>query len=158
MLVAKIFMGKELDDSVVKSYFTTAADGKRYNVIYYTLEMILAVGFRVRGVRGTQFRQWANAHLSEYLVKGFTTSDARRRRGLRTGRTGRSCDESGMRRSGAARMRRAEMNAEELEKIVARHEMQCLELKESFNVECIETACAFSLHEGRIFPACAIMG
>ena len=50
------------------------------------------------------------------------------------------------------------MNAEELEKIVARHEMQCLELKESFNVECIETACAFSLHEGRIFPACAIMG
>ena len=39
--------------------------------------MILAVGFRVRGVRGTQFRQWANAHLSEYLVKGFTMDDAR---------------------------------------------------------------------------------
>jgi len=56
MLVAKIFMGKELDDSVVKSYLTTAADGKRYNVVYYALEMILAVGFRVRG---TQFRQWA---------------------------------------------------------------------------------------------------
>lgn len=50
------------------------------------------------------------------------------------------------------------MIAEELEKIVARHEMQCLELKESFNVECIETACAFSLRAGRIFPACAIMG
>ena len=58
MLIAKIFAEKELDDSVVKSYLTTAADGKRYNVIYYALEMILAVGFRVRGVRGTQFRQW----------------------------------------------------------------------------------------------------
>ena len=77
MLIAKIFVEKELDDSVVKSYLTTAADGKRYNVVYYALEMILAVGFRVRGVRGTQFRQWANAHLSEYLVKGFTIDDAR---------------------------------------------------------------------------------
>ena len=77
MLIAKIFAEKELDDSVVKSYLTTASDGKRYNVIYYALEMILAVGFRVRGVRGTQFRQWANAHLSEYLVKGFTIDDAR---------------------------------------------------------------------------------
>ena len=47
------------------------------------------------------------------------------------------------------------MNAEELEKIVRGHEMQCLELKESFNVECIETACALSLREGRILPACA---
>ena len=56
---------------------TTAADGKKYNVAYYALEMILAVGFRVRGVRGTQFRQWANAHLSEYLVKGFTMDDER---------------------------------------------------------------------------------
>jgi hypothetical protein len=77
MLIAKIFAEKELDDSVVKSYLTTASDGKRYKVIYYALEMILAVGFRVRGVRGTQFRQWANAHLSEYLVKGFTIDDAR---------------------------------------------------------------------------------
>ena len=57
MLVAKIFMGKELDDSVVKSYLTTAADGKRYNVIYYALEMILAVGFQVRGIRGPQSRR-----------------------------------------------------------------------------------------------------
>ena len=60
MLIAKIFSENELDDSVVKSYLTTAADGKRYNVIYYALEMILTIGFRVRGVRGTQFRQWAN--------------------------------------------------------------------------------------------------
>ena len=58
--IANILKEKELEESVVKSYLTTAADGKRYNVIYYALEMILAVGFRVRGVRGTQFRQWAN--------------------------------------------------------------------------------------------------
>jgi hypothetical protein len=64
-------------DSVVKQYLTTAADGKEYNVVFYSLEMILAVGFRVRGVRGTQFRQWANRHLTEYLVKGFTMDDER---------------------------------------------------------------------------------
>ena len=75
--ISKILAEKELDDSVVKCYLTTAADGKQYKVIYYALEMILAVGFRVKGVRGTQFRQWANAHLSEYLVKGFTMDDAR---------------------------------------------------------------------------------
>ena len=77
MLISKILAEKELDESVVKYYLTTAADGKKYKVIYYALEMILAVGFRVRGVRGTQFRQWATAHLSEYLVKGFTMDDAR---------------------------------------------------------------------------------
>lgn len=77
MLISKILKEKELDDSVVKCYLTTAADGKKYKVVYYALEMILAVGFRVRGVRGTQFRQWANAHLSEYLVKGFTMDDER---------------------------------------------------------------------------------
>ena len=77
MLISKILAEKELGDSVVKCYLTTAADGKTYKVIYYALEMILAVGFRVRGVRGTQFRQWATAHLSEYLVKGFTMDDAR---------------------------------------------------------------------------------
>lgn len=64
-------------DAVVKHYLTTASDGKQYDVVFYSLEMILAVGFRVRGVRGTQFRQWANLHLSEYLVKGFTMDDER---------------------------------------------------------------------------------
>ena len=77
MLISRIFTEKELDDSVVKFFLTTATDGKQYKVTYYALEMILAVGFRVRGVRGTQFRQWANAHLSEYLVKGFTMDDER---------------------------------------------------------------------------------
>ena len=76
--IINILKEKELEEiSVVKQYLTTAADGKNYNVVFYSLEMILAVGFRVRGVRGTQFRQWANMHLTEYLVKGFTMDDER---------------------------------------------------------------------------------
>ena len=78
MHIAGLLRDRELDkNSVVQNYLTTAADGKNYNVVYYSLEMILAVGFRVRGKRGTQFRQWANLHLSEYLVKGFTMDDER---------------------------------------------------------------------------------
>lgn len=78
MHIAKILKEKELNEiSVVKNYLTTAADGKNYNVIFYSLEMIIAVGYRVRGVRGTQFRQWATEHLTEYLVKGFTMDDER---------------------------------------------------------------------------------
>ncbi len=76
--IVNILKEKELDKiSVVKQYLTTAADGKNYNVIFYSLEMIIAVGYRVRGVRGTQFRQWATEHLTEYLVKGFTMDDER---------------------------------------------------------------------------------
>lgn len=69
--------GELAQDSVVKNYLTTAADGKQYDVVFYSLEMILAIGYRVRGVRGTQFRQWATRHLAEYLVKGFTMDDER---------------------------------------------------------------------------------
>ena len=50
-------------DSIVKNYFTTATDGKDYNVAFYTLDMVLAIGFRVRSKRGTQFRIWANQNL-----------------------------------------------------------------------------------------------
>ena len=76
--IINILKEKELNkDSVVKDYLTTAADGKQYNVVFYSLEMILAIGYRVRGVRGVQFRQWATRHLSEYLVKGFTMDDER---------------------------------------------------------------------------------
>ena len=76
--IVNILKEKELNtDSVVKHYLTTASDGKQYDVVFYSLEMILAVGYRVRGVRGTQFRQWATRHLSEYLVKGFTMDDER---------------------------------------------------------------------------------
>ena len=76
--IANILKEKELNEiSVVKQYLTTAADGKNYNVVFYSLEMIIAVGYRVRGVRGTHFRQWATEHLTEYLVKGFTMDDER---------------------------------------------------------------------------------
>jgi len=78
MHIANILKEKELAEiSVVKNFLTTAADGKNYNVVFYSLEMIIAVGYRVRGVRGTQFRQWATEHLTEYLVKGFTMDDER---------------------------------------------------------------------------------
>ena len=69
--------GELHEDSVVKNYFTTAADGKEYKVTFYSLEMILAIGFRVRGKRGTQFRIWANRNLREYMVKGFVMDDER---------------------------------------------------------------------------------
>lgn len=69
--------GELPDQAVVKEYLTTAEDGKRYKTKNYNLHMILAVGYRVRSPRGTQFRQWATAHLSEYLVKGFVMNDER---------------------------------------------------------------------------------
>ena len=60
MHISNVLQDKELDDiSVVKDYLTTASDGKNYNVTYYALPMVIAVGFRVRSVRGTQFRKWA---------------------------------------------------------------------------------------------------
>jgi len=64
-------------DSVVARYATTAADGKTYQVDHYRLEMILAVGYRVRSPRGVQFRRWATSALKEYLVKGFVMNDER---------------------------------------------------------------------------------
>jgi len=69
--------GEVVENSVVKDYLTTASDGKNYNVTFYSLEMILAIGFRVRSKRGTQFRIWANANLSQYMVKGFVLDDER---------------------------------------------------------------------------------
>lgn len=76
--IANILKENELDaNSVIKDNLITASDGKTYNVICYSLEMILAIGYRVRGVRGVQFRQWATRHLSEYLVKGFVMDDER---------------------------------------------------------------------------------
>ncbi|MBN2398219.1 MAG: virulence RhuM family protein [Deltaproteobacteria bacterium] len=64
-------------ESVIKEFLITAADGKKYRTKHYTLDMILAVGYRVRSLRGTQFRQWATERLREYLVKGFTLDDDR---------------------------------------------------------------------------------
>ena len=78
MHVSNILKEGELGkSSVVKDYLTTAADGKQYNVTFYALDMILAIGFRVRSKRGTQFRMWANTALKEYMVKGFVIDDER---------------------------------------------------------------------------------
>ena len=78
MHISKILKENELEEnSVVKDYLTTAADGKNYKVTFYSLAMILAIGFRVRSKRGTQFRQWANQNLQEYMIKGFVMDDER---------------------------------------------------------------------------------
>ena len=78
MHISNILKDGELGkDSVIKDYLITAADGKQYNVTFYSLEMILSIGYRVRSKRGVQFRKWATRHLSEYLVKGFTMDDQR---------------------------------------------------------------------------------
>ena len=78
MHISNILKEKELNAySVVKDYLTTAADGKNYQVTFYSLDMILAIGFRVRSRRGTQFRQWANQNLKEYMIKGFIMDDER---------------------------------------------------------------------------------
>ena len=78
MHISNILKEGELEaDSVIKDYLTTASDGKDYNVTFYSLDMILAVGFRVRSKRGTQFRIWANKNLKEYMIKGFVMDDNR---------------------------------------------------------------------------------
>ncbi|MFZ1729980.1 MAG: virulence RhuM family protein [Bacteroidota bacterium] len=69
--------GELVEDSVVKESLTTASDGKRYRTKLYNLDLILAIGYRVRSARGTQFRQWATTHLREYVVKGFVMDDER---------------------------------------------------------------------------------
>ena len=76
--ISNILKENELErESVIKEYLITASDGKPYNVIFYSLDMVLAVGFRVKGKRGTQFRIWANQHLKEFIVKGFVLDDER---------------------------------------------------------------------------------
>tara|TARA_R110001592_G_scaffold362852_1_gene678539 strand:+ start:629 stop:1633 length:1005 start_codon:yes stop_codon:yes gene_type:complete len=76
--VAAVLSDGELaEGAVVNSKFTTAADGKEYLTQLYALPMIIAVGYRVRSTRGTQFRQWATRILAEYLTKGFAMDDER---------------------------------------------------------------------------------
>lgn len=68
--LTNIFKEGELDkDSVVKEILTTAADGKNYRVMFYALDAIIAVGYRVNSMRATRFRQWATATLKEYITK-----------------------------------------------------------------------------------------
>ena len=69
--------GELVQDRVVKEYLTTASDGKQYLTRFYNLEAVIAVGYRIRSHRGTQFRQWATERLREYIVKGFALDDER---------------------------------------------------------------------------------
>jgi len=76
--IINVLEDRELDEnSVVKDYLTTATDGKNYNVTFYSLDMILAVGFRIRSKRGVQFRRWANTVLKEFMQKGFVIDNER---------------------------------------------------------------------------------
>jgi hypothetical protein len=76
--IKHIFEEKELDEnSVVRNFRTTASDGKNYEVNYFNLDVIISVGYRVKSLRGTQFRQWATKRLNEYIRKGFTMDDER---------------------------------------------------------------------------------
>ena len=70
--IKNIFEEKELEEnSVVKECLTTAKDGKKYKTKFYNLDLIISVGYRVRSVRGTQFRIWANKLIKEYLIRGY---------------------------------------------------------------------------------------
>ena len=76
--IRNIFAEGELrEDSVVKESLTTAADAKNYATKFYNLDVIISVGYRVKSLRGTQFRIWATQRLREYIVKGFAMDDER---------------------------------------------------------------------------------
>lgn len=76
--IKHIFEEGELDqDSVIRKFRTTASDGKNYNVIYYNLDMIISLGYRIKSIIATQFRRWATERLKEYMIKGFTMDDER---------------------------------------------------------------------------------
>ena len=76
--IKNIFEEGELNEKSVVAFFaTTASDGKKYNVAYYNLDVIISVGYRVKSQRGVQFRQWATQRIHEYIVKGFALDDER---------------------------------------------------------------------------------
>lgn len=73
--IGNIFKEGELEKSAVcKESLRTAADGKRYKTNFYSLDVIISVGYRVKSIRGTQFRQWANKVLKEYLLRGYSVN------------------------------------------------------------------------------------
>jgi hypothetical protein len=83
-----VFDERELDKNrVVANFATTAADGKTYQVDYYNLDVIISVGYRVKSIRGTQFRIWANNVLKEYLLKGYSVNQRVERLEQRVART-----------------------------------------------------------------------
>lgn len=76
--IINIFKEGELEeDSVVRKFRITAADGKNYDTNHYNLDVIISVGYRVKSRQGTQFRIWATQRLREYIIKGFALNDDR---------------------------------------------------------------------------------
>ena len=76
--IINVFEEGELhENSVVRNFRTTAADGKNYNTNHYNLDVVISVGYRVKSIQGTQFRIWATQRLKEYIIKGFTLNDDR---------------------------------------------------------------------------------
>jgi len=69
--------GELSEESVVKEYLTTAADGKKYRTKHYNIDMIISVGYRIKSHIATRFRQWATQRLREYIIKGFVLDDER---------------------------------------------------------------------------------
>ena len=67
--------GELVREAVVAKNATTASDGKNYQVEFFNLDVIISVGYRVKSLRGTQFRRWATERLKEYIIKGFTMDD-----------------------------------------------------------------------------------
>ncbi len=79
--IQNVFGEHELQESAaIRNFRITAADGKQYDTRHYNLDVIISVGYRVRSLRGTQFRIWATQRLREYIVKGFTMDDDRLKR------------------------------------------------------------------------------
>ena len=74
--IKNVFEEGELQQNSVVAFFaTTASDGKKYEVTFYNLDMIISIGYRVKSYRGVQFRIWATQTLKEYLIKGFALND-----------------------------------------------------------------------------------
>ena len=76
--IKHIFADGELsENSVVRKFRTTAADGKNYKTTFYNLDMIISLGYRIKSLTATKFRIWATQRLKEYIIKGFTLDDDR---------------------------------------------------------------------------------
>ena len=75
--INNVLEDKELDASVHKEYLYTAQDGKTYNTSFYNLDMVLAVGYRIKSGRAIEFRKWVTSVLKQYLLKGYAISDNR---------------------------------------------------------------------------------
>ncbi len=76
--IKHIFEEGELkEESVVRNFRTTASDGKAYNTKYYNLDVIISTGYRIKSLRGTQFRIWATERLKDYLIKGYAINENR---------------------------------------------------------------------------------